>query len=270
MRDETFTSFARYAEELSHLERVLNEADLPRHDALIVGAGLVKLRPESYELQAAELQLETKLNELQLSREYSYEYLEIAAILARQRKPWSITVVDKSPDVCESVKAQEEVIIRLPRFIASGSFFNYVEKFLSTMGGSIAPISELSDPADNFYAAKVPQSVRQAITVVCGQAKEMEALLPPGKTYDVITFLNVHIHMSFEDGRAALAGMGRLLSKEGIMISNALYSSHYDRFPVLISRSRSLQSLNSIHGVSSPAYPTAQLLSVRVFGRVIT
>lgn len=95
----------------------IGATSMPQHNALVVGAGLSQ-GPYNYGLPCDWSQ-----------KEYSWEYLEVAAVLMRLGKPWKLTVVDKSPEVCEAVRKQERVPV--DDFYAPTG---YARRFLSTLG----------------------------------------------------------------------------------------------------------------------------------------
>ncbi len=219
---ELQTNFGRHEEALEDLEALLRGCELPQHNALVVGAGLdnlpvFKWLPDSIKAEQP----------LWLQKQYSWEYLEVAAVLERLGKPWTITVVDSSAEVCEALKRQENAVIDDPygqneyakRFLAAFGVKSYDEEDVKLINAALKKgnISNRVTIVKRLYISSV---IRERIAIVNGSVQELGGLALPYESYDVITCFNVYQHIKYSDETCAMSALSRRLAKDGVIATD--------------------------------------------------
>lgn len=210
----TVTYFGRNSTELDDLEQLLKEAELPKHDALVIGAGLYPLfcnygvKPGSEWWQ----------------RRYSWEYLEVAAILMRLEKPWTVTVIDASRKVHEAVQRQKTVVIDDFKVKTE-----YAKKFLSTFG--VNGNDEIKMEAVNnglqaknvknrltvFKVLDIPESVRKHITVVHGNVENSPEIIR-NRRFGIVTMFNTSRYVT--DNSSMAYTLDEVVAEGGILAAD--------------------------------------------------
>ena len=199
------------------MESLLRTSGLQQHNALVIGAGLAS-HPMFYWL---ELSPEHQL----FQGQYSFEYLEIAALLTRLGKPWRLTVVDSSSEVCDAVTNQESVVIN-NLYDQTG----YARMFLSTFGaendkeGMSAINSALESVRTTnrptlFKRLEIPRMVRERIKVVNGTAGNLDTLLG-NEQYDVVTCFYVARYMEIAELSEMRTALHAIVKQGGVVASD--------------------------------------------------
>lgn len=201
MKDgRTETYFGRHHEELGCLEEAIAHAGFDEHHALIIGAGLDFLPYAGKWMEGTPLQ-----NNRGLRRAYSWETLEVAAILERRGKPWDITVVDNSADVCAALRQQNELIADSFYTLKEPENTDYVKRFLAAFGISANDDAEMkainkalkSESVGNrlsvFKKVEIPQHIKDRIQIVHGSIINIGAKLP--KSYNLGVCFNVMMYV---------------------------------------------------------------------------
>mgnify|MGYP001571496996 CR=1 FL=1 len=220
---ELQTHFGRHEETLGDLETLLLGYELPQHSALVVGVGLDQLPVFEW------LQNDVKAKQpFWLQQKYSWEYLEVAAVLERLGKPWTLTVVDSSPEVCEAVQRQEVIVIDdaygksgyAKRFLETLGVGGYDDKMLRTVSTALES-SKILNRVEVCNEVNIPSAIREKITVICGGIQNLGELALLHDIYDVITVFNVFQHIpDFNDKTKAGHALGRRVSEKGIIVAD--------------------------------------------------
>ena len=220
---ELQTGFGRHYEALEDLAALLQESKLPQHNALVVGAGLDQLNV--FRLLSDNIKAKQPL---WLQKKYSWEYLEVAAVLERLGKPWTLTVVDASPEVCEAVQRQEEVVIE-----SGYDGLQYAKMFLAALGTNACVKEELRVANSALESSRIlyslavcsniyiPSAIRERIEIINGSAQNLDDLALPHERYDAIIALNVFLHIHDPAGRIrAEDALSRRIEERGIIVTD--------------------------------------------------
>lgn len=199
--DVTLTWFCRYAEAFVKLEEILKKENFTEINAMLVGPGLYGLMHLS------------KPN----NKKYSWEHVELAAVLERTAKQWNIVVADKSEKVCEAVKQQAEFPVH-KNHLESRLQKQYFESITETLGitGNSRAAALLEEP----YLAKLPEHMRDRISVAQGDITKPEKFKDSYRKFNLVICHNVIPHIysrSVEEGKAAKETLAGLLVPGGIL-----------------------------------------------------
>ena len=220
----TQTNFGRNKEKLSCLEEAITGAGFDEHRALIIGAGLNVL-PYTRWLESAILK-----NNPELQRPYSWEMIELAAILEKQAKPWTITVVDNSSEVCTAVNQQAIVLVDDFYSLNDPAMTDYARKFLASVGirGNDDTKMEAINKAlesrkvvnrlSIFKRVEIPSHVRDRIQVIQGSMVNLSKSLPTA--YNVAICLNVMMHIPSGFGHVAAQSVCEVVAERGLALSD--------------------------------------------------
>lgn len=195
----TQTHFGRHYRKLNCLEEALKEASFHQHSALVIGAGL---HTPLFLLNLEDTPLE---NDPNLQKPYSWEPVELAAVLERLGKPYNITVVDSSQEVCEALAQQQSIVIDDCSAPNDAGFADYAMRFLATFGimsadkekmeaiNNAIPIRHVADRLKIFKKVEIPQQFRDRIEVVAGSVANLARIKL--QQYNVITCFNVMMYV---------------------------------------------------------------------------
>ncbi len=212
---------------------------MPQHNALIIGAGLYPL-PLVCNLDDASHKYPWILEE------YSWEYLEVAAMLIRLGKQWTMTVLDRSPEVCSSIKRQRRLAIANCYAEISDEYLN---QFLATFGitksdeaAMRAVNAELESKgiANRFTliaTMDIPDEVLKRTTVINGRAERLNELRLPHRQYDVITMLNTFRHLTLQGKWNAEEALKARCGNAGIILTDHEIGSMDELIPCVTIRS---------------------------------
>ncbi len=195
----TQTSFGRNHEKLEFLEYAIASSNFDEHHALVIGAGLSRL-PFYNKLKGTPLE-----DDPDMRKPYSWEVVEVAAILERQRKPYTVTVLDNSPEVREALMWQDSVAVHgySGKKAATEA---YARKFLATLDASdnddamMEAINSALHPNNNgenelsfFRKAAIPQRMKERIKAIAGSVVSPEGKLP--RTCNIATCMNIMLYV---------------------------------------------------------------------------
>lgn len=218
------TSFGRNEKELGDLEELLRESSHPKINALVVGAGLDNL--PVFGLMPDHVKAEQPL---WLQKQYGWEYLEVAAVLERLGKPWTLIVVDSSLEVCEALKRQEDLVIDniygqkkeryTRRFLATFGVNSYDNEELRRINAILEP-TIVSNRVTILKRLYIPSAIRERIAILHGDVRSLDDLELPHGGYDIITMFNVAEHLSHDGREKAGRALGNRLAKGGIIVTD--------------------------------------------------
>lgn len=221
---KTYTDFGRHHQKLRCLEEAVAQAAFDGHNALIVGAGLYSLTFSSW-LKGTSLE-----NNPGLQRPYSWEVMEVAAILERQGKPWTITVVDDSAKVCAALAQQESVIIHDFYSLMDSSTTDYARSFLAAIGvsGNDDTVMEAINKAFQsqnvgnrlsvFKKVVIPPQIKDRIKVVHGSITDLSSGL--SGVHNVATCFNVMMYVPAGFRDSAAQSLNHAIAEGGIVASD--------------------------------------------------
>lgn len=203
MVPETMTHFGRHMEIFTELQKRIQKKETPL-EGLVIGAGLSS--DALFSLTCA----------VGGERAYSWEPLELLAVLRRAQEDSSIDVMDISQEVCHAVADQKVV----PVHDFWGTRNEYIQNILSQFS------YEGMDPEEINQAlgkASVCNRVTCAAMVDMPEPKRVfsdDILLPRmRRQYDVVTLLA--FSSAERNGNAVYKNVSALVKKEGFLLASS-------------------------------------------------
>lgn len=186
----TATWFGRSRNELKALMEALAESNTPNYKTLQIGPGYSTID------------------------KICYEPIELSASLQQLKKPWSLTIMDYNPEVCDCIRKQTRLIINnstVPCDSLEG-LADYTRRFLATLG--------TTSNETHGVAVKIPSEIRERISVVEGDLTKPETF--PNGVYDVIVILNVfyYVPKGSEQKQVAVNTLYSKVADGGMVLSD--------------------------------------------------
>lgn len=193
MHVSTATQFGRNGKELEALVETLAHSCQPRHDALLIGAGWRE-----------------DIN-------CSYEPFELAAALKRAGKPWTLTVMDYNPAVCEGVRNQDMLVINNFLLHLYCGSTGYAKRFFAAVDADVS--EQFYARSEHKVAVKISPAIKERISVVQGDLARPETF--PSGPFNVVTSFNALMYVNDPVKRQlALDTLNSKVADGGLVLSD--------------------------------------------------
>jgi len=210
------THFARRTNAFLRLEEILSGGNYERINALLIGAGW-----------------DYAIRDRDLFGRFSWEPIEVALLLDRIGKPSALIVADKSEEVCEALRRQDELVL-----VDNISLVPEGRQYLDKVLQGLENVSEIDlkqyaeETGDRYllhpsygirgiYRARIPEKIKQNMNIVQKSLSDQEQW---ESDYGKFNFVLCHqvilpstLKMSSEEKKVAVRVLERFVASGGIL-----------------------------------------------------